>query len=371
MAKHSTSVLPPALSNRLAELKAHEGADAGRELKEVLDELAHLPAESIVKASNEIATSARLGRWLSRNAPMRVVPRGRFSFRLPLSWKVFEFDRIKDDPPSERDLLKINPDYAWLFLFHPNGHIREAALRHVNTPPNSSFFLSALAWRLNDWVGQVRQAAKHCIERIAAGVSPEIAAETGLYLLSRHLIWERWRDEAETLDLILAREDVIAAIADRLRMQTNGPMAACLRNALQHSSIDRHLPALAARAVQPSVRAVAYQCLISGKARWQIGYEWIWIDRVYGLRKRIPTFETRELMRDHAAATYIADGLLDKSAFVRKIVADVMIVVRSQIPNERDLVALIAEDPIPAVRSRADFMLRHPPSRSMGAMGEA
>ena len=366
MAKRSTSVLPPALSDRLAQLKAHESSNAGQELKEVLDELAHLPAESIVRASSEIATSAKLGRWLSQNAPLRVVPRDRFSFSLPRSWKVFAFDRIKHDPPSERDLLKINPDYAWLFLFHPNGHIREAALRHINTPPRSSFFLSALAWRLNDWVEQVRQAAKHCIERIGAGVSPEIAAETGLYLLSRRLVWERWRNEAAALDRILAREDVIVAIADRLRTQTNGPMAACLRNALQHPGIDRHLPVLAARAVQPSVRAVAYQCLISSKARWQIGYEWIWIDRVYGLRKRIPAFETRELLRDCAADKYIADGLLDKSAFVRKIVADAMIVVRSKIADEKALVALIADDPSPSVRSRADFMLRHPASQSAG-----
>jgi len=363
MANRSKSVLPAALAERLARLKPNKGTDSGQELKEVLDELAQLPPESIVRASNEIATSARLGRWLSRNAPMRVVPRGRFSFSLPLSWKVFAFDRIKDDPPSERDLLKINPDYAWLFLFHPNGHIREAALRHISTPPRSPFFLSALAWRLNDWVGQVRQAARHCIERIGAGLSPEVAAETGLYLLSRRLIWGRWRDEAQTLSLILAREDVIAAIADRLRTRTNGPMAACLRNALQHPGIDRHLPALAARAIQPSVRAIAYQCLISGKAPWPIGHEWIWVDRVYGLRRRIPKFETRELRRDHAAATYVADGLRDRSAFVRKIVADAMIVARSDLPDERHLVALIANDPNPAVRSRADFMLRHPPSQ--------
>src|SRR5689334_18209446 len=129
MAKRSTSVLPAALAERLARLKPNKGTDSGQELKEVLDELAELPPEAIVRASNEIATGAGLGRWLSQNTPIRVVPRGRFGFSLPLSWKVFAFDRVKDDPPSERDLLKINPDYAWLFLFHRDGHIREAALR--------------------------------------------------------------------------------------------------------------------------------------------------------------------------------------------------------------------------------------------------
>lgn len=371
MAKRSLSVVPPELSDRLAQLKARTGSNAEKELKEILDELARLPPETIARASSEIASSARLGWWLSRSAPVRAVPRGRFNFNLPLSWKVFAFDRVKDDPPSERDLLKINPDYAWLFLFHPNGHIREAALRHINTPPRSPFFLAALAWRLNDWVGQVRQAARHCLERIGAGVSDEVAAESGLYLLGRHLIWGRWHDEAKALDRILAREDVIAAIADRLRIRTNGPMAACLRNALRHPGIDQYLPTLAAQAVQPSVRAVAYQCLIAGKSRWQTGYDWIWVDKVYNLRKRIPAFETRELVRDRPMVAYIADGLRDRSAFVRKIAADAMIVARPRILDERHLVALIAEDPSPAVRSRAAFMLRHPPPQSVDSTGEA
>jgi hypothetical protein len=131
------------------------------------------------------------------------------------------------------------------------------------------------------------------------------------------------------------------------------------------------LSALAVQAVQPSVRAVAYQCLISGKARWQIGYEWIWIDKVYGQRKRIPAFETRDIWRDRPVLGYIADGLRDKSAFVRKIVADALIAVRSQIPDERDFVARLANDPNPVLRARADFMLRHPPSQIGDAIGEA
>lgn len=371
MAGPSRPILSPALSDRLAELKVRRGLRTGQELREVLNELAALPANLIARASHEIARSARLGWWDPRQAPIRVVPRGRFSFSLPTSWKVFERDRSGNDLPSERDLLKINPDYAWLFLFHPDGHVREAALKHVNEPPTSPFFLAALAWRLNDWVQPVRQAAKHCIQRIAPGVSAEIAVQTGLYLLSRRLIWGRWREEAGALDLIFAREDVLAALADRLRTQPSGQTAACLRNVLQHPGIDRHLPSLAAQAVQPSVRATAFQCLISGRARWQIGYDWIWIDKVYNLRKRIPAFETRDIRKNHAVAAYIADGILDRSALVRKIVADAMIVARSQIPNETDLVARLAKDPNAAVRARADFMLRHPPPLSIGKVSEA
>jgi hypothetical protein len=120
------------------------------------------------------------------------------------------------------------------------------------------------------------------------------------------------------------------------------------------------LPRLAAAAVQPSVRAAAYRCLISGKAIWPVGFESIWIDKVYGLRRRAPMLETRTIQRDRPAADFVEAGIRDKSPFVRKVVADAMIAVRAQIPNEEKLVAHLAADRSSLVRSRADFLMRHP-----------
>ena len=57
-------------------------------------------------------------------------------------------------------------NFAWLFLFHPSGYIREAALDSIVTPPTSAFFFAALAWRLNDWAGPVRKAAERCAVRV-------------------------------------------------------------------------------------------------------------------------------------------------------------------------------------------------------------
>jgi hypothetical protein len=253
-----------------------------------------------------------------------------------------------------------NPDYAWLFLFHPDGHVREAALRTISAPPTSAFFLGALAWRLNDWVEPVREAARRCVERVSFGVPAAAAADTAAYLLQRRLVWGRWRDEAQALDLIFARNDVLAALAMQLQKRPTGSQGGCLSNALRYPGIDQHLPQLAAAAIQPAVRAIAYRCLISGKAIWPIGFEWAWIDKVYGLRRRIPTLEIRDIQRGRPAADFVEAGIRDKSPFVRKVVADAMIAVRSQILNEATLVAHLAIDRNSAVRSRADFLLRHP-----------
>jgi len=339
MALLARSVLSPSLAVKLSSLGTKLGRERrDRELGETLTELSALPAAHIVRASHEIARAARFGWWQEPSL----------------------MDELFGWPPSERKLMATNPNYAWLFLFHPNGRVREAALHSITAPPDSPFFLAALAWRLNDWAEPVRQAAKQCVKRTSSEIPASVAADAALYLLERRFVWGRWRDEADVLDLVFMRDDVLAALARQLGELPTGPLATCLRNALRYPGIDQYLPRLAVAAVQPSVRAVAYKCLISGKATWIAGFEWSWIDKVYGLRRRIPTFETRDLGRDRAATDFVVDGIQDKSAFVRKVVADSMIAVRPQIPDEETLVARLAKDRSSAVRSRADFLLRHP-----------
>jgi hypothetical protein len=313
-----------------------------RELEDVLADLSALPANVIVRASAEIAAAIRFGWWIEQNGLLRPPPFGQ--------------------PSSAPELLRKNPDYAWLLLFHPSGYVRQAALDSVSTPPTSPFFFSALAWRLNDWARPVRQAAERCAGRVLHRTSADITANAALYLLDRHLAWGRWSDEPKVLDAVFGRKDVIAALAVQLQERSTGPLATCLRNALRYPNVDEHLPRLAAAAVQPSVRAVAYQCLIFGKATRSVGVEWAWIDKVYGLRRRVPKLETRDIGRTRPAADLIREAVHDKSPFVRRVAADALIAARSQLPDEETLIAHLAKDRSSAIRSRAEFMLRHPPS---------
>lgn len=342
MASHPRSVLPPPLAAKLAALGGRLGRSDG-ELEDVLTDLSALPANLIVRASREIAMAARLG-WFQND----ILYQGLFG-----------------KPSSAQELLRKNPDYAWLFLFHPSGYAREAALNAINLPPKSPFFFAALAWRLNDWVFPVRQAAQRCTERVLHSTGADVVADAALYLLDRRLVWGRWSDEPKNLDRAFGRKDVMAALTGRLREQSTGPLASCLRNALRYQNVDEHLPRLAAAAVQPAVRAVAYQCVISGKAAWVVGFEWVWIDKVFFQRRRVPKLETREIQRTRLAADFIREAARDKSAFVRKVAADALIAARSQLPDEDEeaLIALLAKDRNAAIRSRADFMLRHPPSK--------
>jgi hypothetical protein len=328
------SVLPPSLSAQLSALSTQRfRALPDSELQDILAGFSELPAKLIVDASREMTDV--------------VSP--------------YEPSLLEQLRKSEQQLMKRSHDYAWFFLFHRSGYVREAALNAINAPPTSAFFLSALAWRLNDWVGAVRRAAVRCAERVFPRISPEVAASAAPYLLDRRFVWARWSDEAKVLDSVFGRRDVMAALAMRMQQQP-GPFANCLRHALRYPEIDKHLPRLAIDAIQPSVRVAAYQCLMSGRATWPTGFGWTWIDKVYGLRKRVRTLESRDIQTTSPAADWIRRGIHDRSVLVRRVAADAMVGARAQLPDADSLIAVLASDRSSAIRSRADYMLRHPHS---------
>ena len=329
---------PPVLSPSLTEKLAMLGARLGRlsqdqELAAVLAELSLLPASAIVRAAREIETAARLGWWQR--------PETR-------------------TPKTGQELMRDNPAYAWLFLFHPNGYRREAALDAIQTPPASAFFLAALAWRLNDWVPSVRQAAARCAARVLQRAPTDIAANGAIYLLDRRVVWGRWRDEANNLDPLFARADVMAALASYLQDQQTGPAASRLVHALRFPAMDAHLLQLATAAKQPSVRALAYRTLISGQTAWTVGFDWVWVDKSFNKRRRLPRLATRAVSRPLPLADLIRQAAQDKSAMVRKVAADGLIAIRPELENADKLIALFAADASPAVRARADYLMRHP-----------
>jgi hypothetical protein len=96
-----------------------------------------------------------------------------------------------------------------------------------------------------------------------------------------------------------------------------------------------------------------------------VGFEWAWIDKTYGLRRRVPKLATRDIRRTRPAAELITEAARDKSSFVRRVAADALITKRAQLPSEEEeaLIAHLEKDRSSAIRSRADFMRRHPPSR--------
>ncbi|MFT4253578.1 MAG: hypothetical protein QM608_13965 [Caulobacter sp.] len=257
-----------------------------------------------------------------------------------------------------RRLLRRRPDTAWLLAFDPDGHLRQAALESLPHPPRTRLEFLAVVVRLNDWVPQVRHAAETAARRLLPHAAPEAIAEAAAYLLPRRYAWSRWTDEAVVLDAALGRADVAAHVARDLETMTSGPGRAILQAMQRFPAMDAHLPTLAARARIPAIRAAALETLLRGRARWPVGHGWLWIDKSYGVRRRIVLTEERPLTITPDAAALIRAGAADRFALVRKVAVDALEARRADMADAADIARSLLGDPSGGVRARAEFLLR-------------
>jgi HEAT repeat protein len=318
----------------------------------VLDRLAGLPPASIVRADGEIATRARLYSW-SRYLQDQPVSQSPIVSLLSSLIK-----RPASALTSEEELLAKVERLEWLFLFHRNGFMREAALAKLTGPAISPFFAAALAYRLNDWVPQVRRAAVAAIERVFPETKASILAAAAEYLLDRDLYWGRWQDEGRMLASGFARADVLECLTQRLLTAKSGAMTRLMRPAFRYPDLDRHLLDLAKFAYLPSVRVLATRALIDCRVRWQIGFEKEWVDKTMGFYRLKKAYAEREILRPLSLEDLILQGASDKSAVVRKVAATALVQNRKTLGNRDELIAFLKDDRSPSVRSAVDFVIR-------------
>lgn len=338
------SALPPLIRAELETFGTElaEGrADRGK-VQAIRSQLDHLPPASISRIDSEIAYLARM---FHQPREIRVVPS--LLSRLP------SFTREL----SHSALLQKTAGLEYLFIFHRDGWLREAALNRISAPPSSPFYFAAVSYRLNDWVPQVRSAAKACAERIFSKAAPALAARSALFLLERRQVWSRWDDEASVLDEVFARQEVVDELAAILLTAVTGPMGRIFRQSLRQPQLDRHLTTLAREATMPAVRVVALQTLLDGSAQWPIGFKCQWIDKSLGISRRVTDFAEREIERTDSLESLLETGAQDRSAAVRRVAASGLIRHRSTISNADAIIQLLRDDRSSAVRERVQFVL--------------
>jgi len=337
------SVLPATVAERLDRVGdgMARGGLAGEVVEAALCALDPLPPRIIERARHEIVHRCGLQTESRRLHPV-----------LELA---AEFIPVLA-PPSGHRLLRDVPGLDHLFLFHWSGRMREAALDRLHEGARSPFFFGAVAYRLNDWVWQVRAAAARCAARTFPMTEPEIVAAAAVSLLGRTDTWCRWETEESLLEDALCRADVAAALATLLRNARTGPMARILTHALRRPAMDRHLPSLAREAAMPAVRATALRSLIEGRAAWPVGFGAKWIDKSHGLTRRVRIFEERPLDRALPLEELAALGAADRAAAVRRVAAEALVRHHESLANADRLLALLLRDKSPSIRDRAEFV---------------
>ncbi len=158
------------------------------------------------------------------------------------------------------------------------------------------------------------------------------------------------------------------ALKSRLISAAAGPLASVLAQVGRTSVLDAHLPQIANRAIQPSVRAKAYKALLDGKAMWVAGRKWEWIDLRYCKGHFTPTLCDRPLTTRSPLEETLRAASSDRSTFVRRVAGDVLIrelgtlgAVGFQLANA------LASDSHPSVAERGKFALKKLSQKSPGA----
>lgn len=341
-----SSVLPVDLEKHLSSIgkRLESGKSVSGEISGVMEGLSGLPAIAISRAAPTIAYTAKLFRGRPKPSIFQALLRRRL---------------------TDLEQLLQHPELRYLFLFHLDGRMREAALLRISGGLPSPFLFAAVALRLNDWVREVRVAALACANRCFPMTPANVIADAALALLLRQDSWERWGLEREAIDAAFARADVAAHLAtDLVRAQT-GPASRLLRVALKQAAFDQHLERLSREAKQPSVRALAVQTIANKRARWPDGTEYKWIDKSMGLRTRVQKFAWRPISVPLPEASIVRAAASDKSAIVRKAAMDGIIQQCLNTSEAFELASQLKDDASLSVRERAHFIL----SQSVGTNG--
>lgn len=223
--------------------------------------------------------------------------------------------------------FKPAPKLTWLDIVNADGYKREKSLRALSKDGAPNAFSLALAVRrLNDWVPQVRTAAREVLPSLLKSTEPKYVTEVLCMLL---INWHSWGKMEEIdkhlfLDMVIS-EEMALLLKSRLISSTSGPMPSLLSQIGRTGILDNYLNEIASNAVQPYVRAKAYRSLFEGRMTWVKGREWQWIDKYYGEKKLIPIIAERKIDVQTPFLELLNRSAVDRSAIVRQVSAEFLI----------------------------------------------
>ena len=172
-------------------------------------------------------------------------------------------------PPKCKFWSKPKELRTWLDLISWDGYKREKTLRTLSGAAPNTFFFSLAVRRLNDWVPQVRKAAREKLPEIAKATDPKYVVEALCIALSNWNSWGRIEEaDKKVLLQIICEDEIAESLRSKLISSTSGPMPSLFSQLGRTPILDGRIEDIASLAVQPSVRAKAYRSLFERRILW-------------------------------------------------------------------------------------------------------
>lgn len=249
---------------------------------------------------------------------------------------------------------------TWTDLCSYDGYRRERALRSLGGAPNP-FFMALVFRRLNDWVPEVRRAARESLKAIVDDTDPVDVASALFAILPFWGSWGRMdQNDRNVLYEIAFSAPVNSAIIDRLACGVTGPLSRIMSELCRTPLLDRSISRLAREAVQPAVRARAYRALMEGRVSWVVESRWEWVNSLCLDKRRVTITEERELTIEVPSTLItLRVAAQDPSPKVRRVAAEILIRDLDMIGEEAvHLARYFSRDRSRAVAERGAFALR-------------
>lgn len=263
-------------------------------------------------------------------------------------------------PPSWKVWSKPKDMMTWLDLISWDGYRREKSLRALSGAAPNTFFFSLAVRRLNDWVPQVREAAREKLLEVAKTTDPKFVVEALCIALSSWNSWGRIEQkDKEVLFQIICEKKIADSLLHKLVSSASGPMPSLFSQLGRTPILDGNIEKIASLAVQPSVRAKAYRSLFEGRIVWMEGRKWEWTDKRYCEGRLKPIVAERKLVTNIGLLNLLRKSSDDRSSIVRRVSAEIVIRELDNLgPLAMEFAVKFASDKCQPVSERGNFALK-------------
>lgn len=255
---------------------------------------------------------------------------------------------------------KPNELLTWLDLISWDGYRREKTLRTLSGAAPNAFFFSLIVRRLNDWVPEVRKAAREKLLDIAKASNPDYVVEALCIALFNWNSWGRIEEaDKKVLLQVICEDEIALSLRSKLISSISGPMPSLYSQLGRTPILDGKIEEIASHAIQPSVRAKAYRSLYEGRIRWIEGRKWEWTDIRYCEGRLKPIVSERKIEVHIALIDLVKKSAEDRSSIVRRISAEILIQeIETLAVIAREYAEKFASDKSDAVSERGLFALK-------------
>lgn len=263
-------------------------------------------------------------------------------------------------PPKWKVWSRPKELITWLDLISWDGYRREKALRALSGAAPNTFFFSLAVRRLNDWVPQVREAAREKLPEIARSTEPKYVVEALCVALSNWNSWGRIKEaDKEVLLQIVCEKEIANSLRSKLISSPFGPMSSLFSQLGRTPILDGKIEEIASLAIQPSVRAKAYRSLFEGRIVWIEGKKWEWTDIRYCEGRLDSIVAERKLDVKTPLLELIKKSSEDRSSIVRRVSAEILIRELESLGSvARAFAERFASDKSHSVSERGEFGLK-------------